>query len=231
MKFLQFSGGKDSIACLLLLKNELHDITVLWLNTGAALPETLEQMEKVKEICPNFIEVSSNQASQVEEFGYPVDMLPLRNMKEVQLFTGAKLKLQSFMNCCTTNIMRPLDDATKKLGATTIIRGQKNCDEQKGNLKNGDVVDGITYLFPVETWTDAEVLAYVKPSGLLPKHYDTGNTSLDCWSCTAHLHENAFKLPYLRENHPAKAVELENRFSLIHQELTREMSYLEAAHG
>jgi len=35
---LQFSGGKDSLACLYLLKPRWHEIMVLWLSTPAVLP-------------------------------------------------------------------------------------------------------------------------------------------------------------------------------------------------
>ena len=39
---LELSGGKDSVACLYLLRHQLHKITVYWLNTGDAYPETLD---------------------------------------------------------------------------------------------------------------------------------------------------------------------------------------------
>ena len=44
---LQFSGGKDSLAVLYLCKEWWNKITVVWLNTGSAFPETIAQMEGI----------------------------------------------------------------------------------------------------------------------------------------------------------------------------------------
>jgi 3'-phosphoadenosine 5'-phosphosulfate sulfotransferase (PAPS reductase)/FAD synthetase len=76
---LQFSGGKDSLACLFLLREQWDEMTVLWVNAGAAFPETVGLMEKIRALVPHFLEVRTNQPAQVAELGYPVDVLPLRN--------------------------------------------------------------------------------------------------------------------------------------------------------
>lgn len=224
---LQFSGGKDSIACLLLLKEHLHRITVVWLNTGAAFPETLEQMEEIKKICPNFIEAHGRQQQQVAAYGFPVDVLPMRNHIAIQRSTQqTRVPLQGFMQCCFNSLMLPMQEATKKLGATLVIRGQKLADHHKSALRSGAVVEGVEYWFPLEEWTDDQVLAYVKNSGLLPSHYETANTSLDCWSCTAYLQENQWKLPYLKKNHPEKAAEVERRLNIIRHEIKADLQFL-----
>ena len=226
---LQFSGGKDSLACLLLLKDELHKITVLWTDSGAAFPETYKQMEKVKEICPNFVVVKGNQPKQIEDHGYPVDILPMRNHKEIQFYTQQeKLPLQGFLQCCVNSLMLPMQDATKKLGATLIIRGQKFSDEQKSPVKSGDVIDGVEYFFPIENWSDEQVMKFVKDSDLMTDHYKDANTSLDCWSCTAYLKDNQWKLPYLKKHHPEKAIEVKKRLELIKVEIMKEMEFLHA---
>lgn len=225
---LQFSGGKDSLACLMLLKNELHRIIVLWTNTGAAFPETIEQMRKVKEMCPNFIEVSGAQPSHIEANGYPVDVLPIRNHVEVQYVAQqTKVPLQAFIGCCMANMMMPMQNATIELGATLIIRGQKLSDHHKSPVKSGDVINGIEYWFPLEDWDDEKVMALVKDNPLLPDHYSDARTSLDCWSCTAYLAENQWKLPYMEKHHPDKAKEVKRRLIMIRNEITAEMSHLE----
>ncbi len=38
---LECSGGRDSLALVHLLRPELDRITVFWLNTGAAIPQTV----------------------------------------------------------------------------------------------------------------------------------------------------------------------------------------------
>jgi 3'-phosphoadenosine 5'-phosphosulfate sulfotransferase (PAPS reductase)/FAD synthetase len=225
---LQFSGGKDSLACLLLLKEHLHRITVVWVNTGAAFPETLAQMDAVRAMCPHFIEVQGRQPEQIAGHGFPVDVLPMRNHLQIQYVTQQKrIPLQGFMQCCFNSLMLPMHEATLAMGATLIIRGQKTADHHKNPVKSGDVVDGVEYWFPVENWTDAQVLDYVRDSGLLPAHYDHANTSLDCWSCTAYLSENKWKLPYLKKHHPEKAEEVERRLNIIRQEIKADMAFLE----
>lgn len=225
---LQFSGGKDSIACLLLLKEHLHKITVFWLNTGDPLPETLRQIERVKAICPNFIEVKSNQEKYVAENGWPVDLLPIRNHPRAQALTSqSKLPLQGFLGCCFDNIMFPLHKAAVDFGATLIIRGQKLSDHHKSPVKSGDIVDGIEYLFPIENWDDKKVLEFIEGSDLKQENHAFAASSLDCWSCTAYRQEHKWQLPYLGKFHPEKASILKSRLILIKQEIESEMQHLE----
>ena len=223
---LQFSGGKDSLACLMLLKDRLHEITVLWCDSGDSFPETRLQMDKVKAICPSFVVANGQQPMQVLNSGYPVDVLPIRNHVQIQhIAQQGRLKLQGFAECCNNNLWKPMHKATLALGATTIIRGQKLVDSHKAPVKNGDVVDGITYIFPLENWTDEQVLEFVKDSNLLPSHYVEGGTSLDCMMCTAYLAENKWKRHYLARLHPETSLETERRLKLIKNEIERDMQH------
>lgn len=227
---LQLSGGKDSLVCLELLRPYLDRITVLWMNTGAAFPETVEQMARIRETVPHFVEINSDQPAQVAERGYPVDVLPVGSHTVVQHLTGqTRLPLQGFLECCMANLMGPMHQATAALGATLVIRGQKSADEFKGPLRTGDVVAGVEYWFPVEDWTDAEILAYADVRGVLPAHYADSETSLDCWSCTAYLKHNHGKLRYMRERHPAWGQEVDRRLIAIRQEIYKDMQHLEGA--
>ena len=227
MRVLQFSGGKDSIACLLLLKDQLADITVMWANSGDTFPETLRQMEKVREMCPNFIEVMGDQPEVIQTGGYPVDVLPMRNHKEIARLSGQnRVKLQGFLECCFNSFLLPMHNAAIDAGATEIIRGQKLCDGQKSPVRSGDVIDGIKYSFPIENWTDAQVMEFVKDSGLLTENYSIANTSLDCMHCTAYLAENKWKLTYLEARHPEVAVEVRSRLGVIRGEIARDAELL-----
>jgi 3'-phosphoadenosine 5'-phosphosulfate sulfotransferase (PAPS reductase)/FAD synthetase len=227
LKVLQFSGGKDSLACLLYLQDQLKDITVLWTDSGDSFPETLNQMEAVKAICPNFVTVKGNQPEVIEEYGYPADVLPVRCHAGVQhLAQQERPKMQAFLDCCNRSLMAPMHEATKALGATMIIRGQKQCDAHKSPINNGDVIDGVAYWFPLDGWTDEQVIDYVKESSLLPAHYEQARTSMDCMHCTAYLAENQWKLPYLKRHYPEQGAEVEKRLKIIRHEVDKDMAHL-----
>jgi 3''-phosphoadenosine 5''-phosphosulfate sulfotransferase (PAPS reductase)/FAD synthetase and related enzymes len=229
---LQFSGGKDSIACLLLLRPYLDRIAVLWLNTGDPLPEHAAQMERVRALVPHFIEINTDVQANFDDVGWPTDVLPIRNDRQVQfLAQQQRLPLQSFMACCYNNLMQPMHDATLRLGATLIIRGQKRADSHKSPLHSGMVMAGVEYWFPVEDWTDAQVLDYIGDTDLLPAHFEPHHTSLDCWSCTAYLAEHEWKQPYLEQHHPEKGAEVRRRLVLIRNEIMRDMKHMGVSNG
>lgn len=228
---LQFSGGKDSLACLHLMKPLWDDLTVVWCNTGAALPETVEMMTGVRQMVPHFAEIKSNQPAQRAEFGLPTDVLPVRHTAFVQFIAQQQTtpRMQSFIECCMTNIMKPLYDWCAAEGVQQIIRGQKLSDNHRSPVRHGDVVDGVKYVFPVEDWTDEEVLTYLKMEGVdLPRNYAYFNSSVDCWNCTAFVGENAGKLRYLRDFHSDRYASVFADIAEIHKAVSAGLADLDA---
>jgi 3'-phosphoadenosine 5'-phosphosulfate sulfotransferase (PAPS reductase)/FAD synthetase len=200
---LQYSGGKDSLACLYLLRPRWHEITVAWVNTGAAFPETLTHMERVRKMVPHFHEIKSRQTIETE--GYPADVLPVSDTVLGRLTneqTGPRFQSRHF--CCAAAIWRPMASAMVELGAKVIIRGQKNADQLRSVLLvSGTVINGIEYQFPLQDWTDADVYRYLREQGVsLPPNYEHMHTGLDCMNCTAYLRENVGKFDYMRKVHP-----------------------------
>jgi len=204
--FLQFSGGKDSIAVLHLLRAHWDKLTVVWLCTDAALPETVEYMRDIEAIVPHFLVVRGRQT--IAERGYPADLVPSARTKEAALLhplAPGQHRFQSKWDCCLTTISYPLHAAMVELGAECIIRGSKKSDGFHSPIEPGSTFLGIRYELPIWEWTDAQVREYLDANGIeLPDHYATMNTGLDCWNCTAYLYENQGKLAYLRQHHPAK---------------------------
>lgn len=200
---LAFSGGKDSLACLLLNKERLSEITVFWVNTGKIYPETKKIVEFAKSIAPNFIEVIVDREGQNDYHGIPADIVPINWTVFGQSIAGEKpVKVQSYLQCCFENISAPLHNAAKTHGITHLIRGQRNDEQYKGTSRNGDVVDEITYLHPIETWTAASVLDFIAKYMEIPTHFNLGHTSLDCFDCTAYKKETKDVSSYRELNHP-----------------------------
>lgn len=197
---LHFSGGKDSLACLHLFKDFWDKMYVIWVNTGAVYPEMLEYMHGWKKRLPHFVEVNSNQPKDIEENGWPVDVLPVNNTALGLAITGKSGPLlQPYLSCCANNIWFPLHEATKKLGVTRVIKGQRIEDGKKSTARNGTVVDGLTYVMPIETWSTEQVFKYLKQVGAeLPPGYAEGEkTGRDCWDCTAFLDDNKKRIANL----------------------------------
>ena len=206
MKVLQFSGGMDSLATLFVKRKEWSDITVLWCNTGSAYPETRELAEKVQQLVPNFCEVPSFKSSWEAQYGIAVDVVPERATLLGSLIhtPPAETIYNSHLRCCAANIWAPLDAASRELGATVIIRGQRAEESNKAPIKSGHRdASGILYEFPIEDWTRDEVMAYclkVCPE-LFPSYYLNGeNSSHDCWDCIAYLKENVQRIRNLPDH-------------------------------
>lgn len=186
-KALQFSGGKDSLACLYLLHPIWDELLVVWCNTGVAYKETIDLMEEIKKIVPHFLEVKSNQPEFIKEYGYPSDVLSIRNTNFGHIVHGTSgSKFTDYLSCCNANIWQPLAKACE--GMEVIYRGQRLEDEKKSTVKSGDVISGIEYVFPIESWTTEEVKKYLGDK--MPEYYKDEKSSHDCWNCTAYLADN-----------------------------------------
>lgn len=205
MRVLWFSGGKDSVACLLLNRDQLHDITVLWANTGKNYPEALAFVDEMKALCQNWIEVNTDRAGQWAKNGYPSDVIPIDWTALGQAFSGQKpIKIQSYLQCCYENIGGALWNKSIELGATEIIRGQRNDESHQSPAKDGHEQNGITFRHPIENWTKSQVLRFIEDKlGYFPAHFTLDHSSMDCFDCTAFAAHSADRAKYTKEHHPA----------------------------
>lgn len=225
--FLQFSGGKDSLACLYLLKDRWDEITVAWVNTGMAFPETLEYIARVRAMVPQFLEIKS--AQNVAEAGYPADLVPTAaSLAGRILHPAGRFKFQSRWDCCAHAISIPMHRAMLELGAKTLIRGSKRADYFHSPLEPGQTFGGIRYEFPVWEWTDEQVIDFLRLNEIdVPLHYAQMQTGLDCWNCTAYLAENSGKLTYMRQHHPRKAEHVAEVLRELQTEIAAERRHVE----
>lgn len=223
---LQFSGGKDSRALLHMFKDQLESIIVAWCDSGAAHDETVIDMQKIAKKVPHFLIVRGNQPKQVEQNGYPSDVVPInytplgRNLVK----SAGEFKVQSTFDCCSANVWKPLHNAVTMLGIKTVIRGQRN-DEVYSNksVTDGKVVDGITYRAPLANWTEAQVFEYLKKNAVsVPDYYKSEGHGRDCWSCTGYLSQSG----RIKNLPVAQKAEVMRRLEHIHRAVEQESVHL-----
>lgn len=214
---LQLSGGRDSIAVLYLLRPWLDRITVYWVNTGAAFPETVDLMASLREWIPQFVEIDGDQPGHIERFGIPSDLVPTSSTPIGRLVAANDAAaIQDRYTCCVNVMMLPMQKRMIADGITLVIRGQKSADELKSNARSGTHEYGTELLFPIEDWTTREVMAYLKAEGApIPRFYEMLDSAPDCMTCSAYWEEGA--AAYLkRYHHPAYLV-VQQRLDLINQ--------------
>lgn len=212
---LQVSGGRDSLASLYLMRPYWDRLTVYWLNTGDAFPETVAVMDEVRALVPHFVEIAGKQPETVRDFGIPTDILPVSGTPIGIMGAGTGTLMQDRYSCCWRSLMEPMHRKMMDDGITLIVRGQREDDRLKAPIQTGSVIDGIEYLFPIEAWTAEEVNIYLETEiGIeLPKFYQTMKITPDCMTCSAWWEEN--RAQYLKANHPEKYELYQNRLEII----------------
>jgi 3'-phosphoadenosine 5'-phosphosulfate sulfotransferase (PAPS reductase)/FAD synthetase len=212
---LQFSGGKDSLACLFILFDYWDQLTVYWCNSGNAYPETIALMDKIRKMVPHFVEIDGRQPQTIKQHGFPSDLIPVDSSVGAKMVGINKLPLNDRYSCCYKSLMEPTHERMIADKVTLIIRGQKSADTYVGQAKSGEILGGFEMLYPVEKWTDEQVFKYLNEMGFsLPRFYTEGLKAMpDCMNCTAWLDH---KFPsYIKKYHPEHYPELQKRLNMI----------------
>lgn len=99
-------------------------------------------------------------------------------------------------------------------GVTLIIRGQRNDDPLKPKVRSGMVDAGIEYLFPIENWSQLQVMDYLREQNApIPQFYEMLDEALDCMTCSAWWEKGAAK--YLKRYHQPEYQEMQRRLDVI----------------
>lgn len=213
---LQLSGGKDSLACLYLMRPFLDRITVYWLNTGRAFPETVQTIEAVREFIPHFVEIKSDVDMVHRQSGIPSDIVPASATGLGKLVGHDAPLIQDRYSCCFQTIMRPMHERMLADEITLIIRGQRNDDAQKAPLRSGMMDGGIEFLFPIEDWTAKQVMAFLELKGApIPRFYEMLDEAPDCMTCSAWWEMGAAK--YLKRYHHPAYLDVQGRLDAINR--------------
>lgn len=215
---LNFSGGKDSLAVVYLLRAYLDRLTIYHLDTGDLLPETRAIVRHVVSMAPNFVHLQGDVLAHIAAHGMPTDLLPHTAHPVADAMAEARTRLVSRYDCCWHNRMLPLYARMRADGITLIIRGTKQVDMRRVPLASGETLDGIEHWYPLESWSHQDVFAYLREVGApINRVYELVMNSPECTRCTAWWGEK--RAEYLRKYHPELYRDYRARMDLVAQEI------------
>jgi phosphoadenosine phosphosulfate reductase len=195
MKALAFSGGKDSMACLHLLRDELA--CAIYVDTGYAYPETQRLVEYAAGLVPMHV-VKACRGEAI-----PSDVVPVNWTANGQIVTGPKsCVIQSYLDCCFQNIAVPLLAKANELGVSELFDGERAAEGHKSPSLDGESVYGVVRRHPIRDWTEREVLDYLATKMEIPAHYSIKHSSLDCYDCTAYRNDSVDRVTWMKDAHP-----------------------------
>ncbi|ADB57660.1 phosphoadenosine phosphosulfate reductase domain-containing protein [Archaeoglobus profundus] len=156
-----FSGGKDSLACLILAKKALGDVKAIYIKTNYEMPYTEEYIERVcKRLGVDLIVESVK--FDVEKYGMPTHQ----------------------NRWCTKLKMEALERVVKSEEVKTLIVGDRDA-ESRVRRERPVVFERIAKeIFPIKYWSGAMVQLYILMNGLdLHPLYYKGFYRLGCTIC------------------------------------------------
>lgn len=197
---LALSGGKDSLACFFLMKDELD--CAIYVDTGFSYPETRALVAMVAQSLPVYT-VYSARAAQNDEYGIPSDVVPVNWTHFGQAVTTKKpAMIQPYLQCCFSNMAEPLFAKAKELQITHLVTGQRQEDTHRSTARHGETVEGLVRMNPLEAWSKEQVLSYLASHMTLPAHFRLTHSSLDCYDCPAYAAETQDRVAWTELHHP-----------------------------
>jgi phosphoadenosine phosphosulfate reductase len=198
---LSFSGGKDSLACVYLLRDHRDRITIYHMDTGDLLPEVREIVAHVKGFWPRFVHIQGDVLSWIAKYGLPTDLMPHTSHPLGRAAGASKVPLVPRYDCCFLNLMMPTYQRIKADGNTLLIRGTKSCDMKRLPAASGDSPDGVELWLPIQSWSHAQVFDYLcSVQAPISRIYSHVTNSPECARCSAWWAED--RASYLRKYHP-----------------------------
>ena len=197
---LMFSAGRDSAACLKLLRAFIQRVYVIWADPGNPYPETIEYMKRIAGTVPHFFIARGNQPHFVKSVGRGADIVPFEAAAlghTITMSEGPRLVHTS--DCCGANMWAPMNRTITDSGASGVIQGVKECDEWRGPMHS--VIRGCEYHYPIFKWTTEEVMEFLGDD--VPPSYQRGlKSSLDCMDCVGYLRHNPGRMRDLESRYP-----------------------------
>lgn len=213
---VQFSGGRDSLACLMLLLPYRESVTIYHVDTGDQMPEVTNLVEQMREVFPNFVVIHGDSEKVRLDHGLPSDIIPISSLPFHEAVSQKpQIKLQDRYSCCARTMMKPMHERMLADGITLIIRGQRKSDTLKSPVRSGDVIDGIEYFYPIDDWSDEQVNKSLDGSVGVPSFYSELKSTPDCMTCSAWWEKGRAK--YLRKHFPVAYEQYSDYLQIINE--------------
>lgn len=224
---LHFSGGKDSLVCLHLLRPWVEaGLPVYWASTGDTIPETLAVVEAARAWIPDFREVHADVLKWKEAHGLPSDVVTAQSTWMGQLYGMTGTKLTGRFDCCHANLMLPMHERMLADGIEVVIRGTKLADT--GKVPAVGPTDHYDVLLPLLDWSHEQVFDFLRGRGIpISAVYDSFKaiSAPECLHCTAWWDDG--KGAYLKQLHPDKVDQYRAGLETIRAELRRRVLELD----
>jgi 3'-phosphoadenosine 5'-phosphosulfate sulfotransferase (PAPS reductase)/FAD synthetase len=215
---LQFSGGKDSLALVHLLRPHWDRLTFYHVDTGDLLPEVREIVDSVEAMVPSFVRIETRPADWQQRFGMPSDLVPSSCTPLGVKIGMSDRRLIDRFECCGFNIMVPMHEAALKDGCTLVIRGTKRADMKRLPAEDGPTGLGYDLWLPLLEWSDDDVFAYLREVGApICRVYENGAQSPECATCPAWWSEG--RAAYLAKHHPVLSAAYQIKLALVAAEV------------
>lgn len=187
-KAVAFSGGKDSLATLLLVRKVLQDFSVIFVDTDVEFPETLAYVERIAaRLSLRLLRGSSggNFWRGLEYFGPPG---------------------RDYRWCCKVSKMGPTARVIKEHfpGGCVNFVGQRRYESEvrakSGRVWRNPWLPNQLAASPIQDWTALHIWLYLMREGVeVNSLYARGMERIGCWACPA---SDLTELEILKGTHP-----------------------------
>jgi len=193
---VSYSGGKDSLATLLLVKEVIKEFDVWFVDTGLEFPETLENVKKVVDKYNlNIKTISAEDAfwKNVDKFGMP--------------------SMESRWCCkiCKLGPITQLIEKNYENGVLTFI-GQRKYESaaraSSEHIWKNPWIGNQVSASPIQNWTALHVWLYLFwKNAPYNKLYEKGYDRIGCWLCPS---ANLADFKNLHKTHKSLFLKLDN---------------------
>lgn len=198
---LQFSGGKDSLSLVYLLRPHWDKLTFYHVDTGDLLPEVREIVAMVEDMVPDFRRINASARHSMQHVGLPSDLVPTTSTPAGLAIGASKRRIIDRFDCCALNLMLPMHQRMLTDGVTLAIRGTKRADMVRLPAKSGDTSMGYELWLPIQDWSHEKVFAYLQSVGApICRVYEHKVQAPECATCPAWWNEG--RTEYLKKYHP-----------------------------